>query len=88
MKHSNIDKKSENFENESNVGKVTKEVKASCIKCDDIKDLGLHYWLIVFIALAELGAMDPFRNVANDFISQRFGFNNKTAGKLLLILYL
>ncbi len=46
------------------------------------------YWLIVFIALTELGAMDPFRNIANRYIAKRFGFTSKTAGDLLLILYL
>ncbi len=42
----------------------------------------------MFIALTELGAMDPFRNIANRYISKRFGFTSKTAGDLLLILYL
>ena len=42
----------------------------------------------MFIALTELGAMDPFRNIANRYIAKRFGFTSKTAGDLLLILYL
>ena len=49
----------------------------------------MFFWLIVFIFLFELGgAMNPFRNIANDFITQRFVFVPETSGKILLILYL
>ena len=61
--------------------------KKSGIKCSDLKELNAEFWMIVLIFLCELGAMNPFRNVANDFIVKRFGFGVQDAGEILLILY-
>eukprot|EP01016_Furgasonia_blochmanni_P008234 TRINITY_DN13316_c0_g1_i1.p1 TRINITY_DN13316_c0_g1~~TRINITY_DN13316_c0_g1_i1.p1 ORF type:complete len:520 (-),score=13.91 TRINITY_DN13316_c0_g1_i1:12-1571(-) len=58
------------------------------VMLSSIKEFGRLFWFLVAICLMIYSSFFPFLNIANKFLSVRFGFTPNDAGDLLLIPYL
>jgi len=79
-----IDRKADQAHQEANAEIKEEDSKASL---QDLKNLRLNYYLLVFSSVFLYGGLFGLTNNINDLMVKRFGFTPSTAGNIIPIIY-
>lgn len=65
-----------------------KEGEIEKVKCEDMKSLGISFWLVAFNCLFTYLGIFPFTNISTGFFRSSFNFNQIESGRLTSTVFL